>query len=77
MIDSYLKDFPCLCDTLDGRRIIAVDSLLKLDIPDETYLVDYADNVAILISVRSVEFSWLKLDMVMWRDKKVDLPPCV
>lgn len=43
----------------------AYDSLLRADMPDETLLVGYADDVAALIAARDVELAQLKLNQVM------------
>lgn len=46
---------------------IAYDGLLRLDIPDETRLVGYADDVAALITARTAELAQHKLNQVMRR----------
>jgi len=46
---------------------VSYDSLLRLDMPDETLLVGYADDVAALVSARTVEHAQLKLQTVMRR----------
>lgn len=43
----------------------AYDSLLRLEMPDETSLVGYADDVAALVAARNVEHAQIKLDRTM------------
>ena len=40
--------------------------LLKLEMPDETQLIGYADDVAALIAARDVDQAKLKLRTVIW-----------
>ena len=44
---------------------VAYDSLLRSEMPEETVLVGYADDVAALIAARNVEMAQLKLNQVM------------
>lgn len=44
---------------------VAYDSLLRTEMPKETLLVGYADDVAALIAARDVELAQLKLNQVM------------
>lgn len=44
---------------------VSYDSLLRSDMPDETVLVGYADDVAALIAARNVELAQSKLRAVM------------
>ena len=44
---------------------LSYDSLLRLEMPDETQLVGYADDVASLIAARDVDQAKLKLRTVM------------
>ena len=44
---------------------LAYDSLLKLEVPEETILVGYADDVAALISARSFERAQVKINQLM------------
>ena len=46
---------------------VSYDSLLRLDMPDESLLVGYADDVAALIAARNVDQANLKLGLVMAR----------
>ena len=46
---------------------LAYDSLLKLEVPEETILVGYADDVAALITVRSFERAQVKINKIMLR----------
>ena len=46
---------------------LAYDSLLKLEVSEETILVGYADDVAVLISARSVERAQVKINQLMLR----------
>lgn len=44
---------------------VAYDSLLRAEMPEETSLVGYADDIAALIAARNVELAQLKLNQVM------------
>lgn len=44
---------------------MAYDNLLRTEIPEETLLVGYADDIATLIAARDVEPAQLKLNQVM------------
>lgn len=46
---------------------VSYDSLLRIEMPDETRLVGYADDVAALVAARNVEEAKLKLETVMLR----------
>lgn len=46
---------------------VSYDGLLRLDMPDETRLVGYADDVAVLIASRTVDDAQIKLNRVMLR----------
>ena len=46
---------------------LAYDSLLKLEVLEETILVGYVDNVAVLISAKSVERAQEKINQLMLR----------
>ena len=46
---------------------LAYDRLLKLEFPEETILVGYADDVVTLISARSVERAQVKIKQLMLR----------
>ena len=46
---------------------LAYDSLLKLEVPEETILFGYADDVAALISARSLERTQEKINQLMLR----------
>ena len=46
---------------------LAYDSLLKIEVPEETILVGCADDVAALISARSVERAQEKISQLMLR----------
>jgi hypothetical protein len=41
------------------------DSLLRAEMPDETHLVGYADDIAVLIAARDTKHAQLKLNQVM------------
>ena len=46
---------------------LAYDSLLKLEVPEETVLVGHADDVVALISARSIERAQVKTNQLMLR----------
>jgi len=46
---------------------IVYDSLLRLDMPDDTYLVAYADDVAAVITARNTELAQIRLSQIMRR----------
>lgn len=54
---------------------INYDELLEIEMPDDTHLVAFADDVAALITARNVEEAKQKLNQVMlrtrwWLDKR-------
>lgn len=53
--------------SVDGLDLwnVDYDGLLRLDMPDNTYLVSYADDVTAVITAGNAELAQLKLDQVM------------
>lgn len=49
---------------------VAYDSLLRLSMPEETILVGYADDVAVLIAARNMKLAQIKLNQVMRKINK-------
>ena len=48
---------------------ISYDEILKIDMPPDTYLVGYADDIAAVIAGRDIEDIQRKLNQVMIRPK--------
>ena len=48
---------------------ISYDEILKIDMPPDTYLVGYADDIAAIIAGRDIEEIHRKLNQVMIRTK--------
>ena len=46
------------------------DTILREDMPEGTFLVGYADDIAVVITTRSTKEAQLKLGRVMLRTKK-------
>ena len=56
---------------------LAYDSLLKLEVPEETIFVGYADDVAAMISVRSVERTKVKIKQLLLRVRDWFMTHCL